>query len=76
MELQPLKITAIGNSMGVILPKEILAILNVEKGDELFVSRTPDGLVLRTFNEKHMRQMAAARKVMRENREALRRLAE
>lgn len=71
-----LKLTQIGNSVGVILPKEILALLNVGKGDELFVSRTPDGIVLRTFNEKHANQMAVARKVMHEDREVLRRLAE
>ena len=71
-----LKITAIGNSAGVILPKEILAILNVDKGDTLFVSRTPDGIMLSYYDPKLARQMEVARKVMRENREALRKLAE
>ena len=42
-----LKITAIGNSAGVILPKELLARLRVEKGDELYALETPDGIRLR-----------------------------
>ena len=39
-----LKITAIGNSAGVILPKELMARLRVEKGDELYAVETPDGV--------------------------------
>jgi len=44
-----LKITAIGNSAGVILPRELLARLRLEKGDELFVLETPDGIRLTTY---------------------------
>lgn len=74
--MQSLKITTIGNSVGVILPKEILTLLNVDKGDTLYVTRTQDGIVLRAQDEKFSRQMEIGRKVMRENRDALRRLAE
>jgi putative addiction module antidote len=74
--MQQLKITTIGNSVGVILPKELLALLNVGKGDTLTVSRTADGIVLRPYDDKFARQMDAGRKVMRENRDALKRLAE
>ncbi len=71
-----LKLTQIGNSVGVILPKEILAILNVGKGDELFVSRTPEGIVLRPHNPDFARWMEIGEKVMREDRDVLRKLAE
>ena len=71
-----LKITTIGNSVGVILPKEVLALLNADKGDTLYVTRTPDGIALTSYNEKFARQMEVGRKIMRENRDALRRLAE
>ncbi len=70
------KLTAIGNSVGCILPKEILSLLNVDKGDQLFVSRTPNGIELTNYDPKLVRQMEVARKVMRENREALKKLAE
>jgi len=74
--MQPLKITTIGNSVGVILPKEVLALLNADKGDMLYVTRTPDGIALTTYNEKFARHMEAADEIMRENRDALRKLAE
>jgi len=74
--MQSLKLTAIGNSVGVILPKEILALLNVDKGDQLYVTRTPDGISLTRYNDKFVRHMEAAQEIMRENRDALRKLAE
>ncbi len=70
------KITAIGNSAGIILPKELLEKLRVSKGDTLTVTETPDGLNLNPFDEKVSRQMEVAEKVMRENRNMLRKLAQ
>lgn len=72
---KPVKLTAIGNSTGVILPKEILARLRVERGDELFVVETPAGIELRKSNPEFEDQMAALRQVMRKRRSALRELA-
>ncbi|MEQ4576761.1 MAG: AbrB/MazE/SpoVT family DNA-binding domain-containing protein [Gammaproteobacteria bacterium] len=71
-----LKITSIGNSAGVILPKELLARLRVEKGDELYVLETPDGIRLTAFDPELARQMEVAEKVMREDRHVLRKLAQ
>ncbi len=71
-----LKITAIGNSSGVILPKEILARLRVEKGDELYVLETPDGIKLTTFDPTLAEQMDVADKVMRKRRNLLHKLAQ
>lgn len=71
-----LKITTIGNSAGVILPKELLARLRLEKGDELFALETPDGLKLTVFDPKLAAQMEVAEKVMREDRAVLHKLAQ
>lgn len=71
-----LKLTAIGNSTGVILPKEILQKLRVERGDELMVLETPDGITLTPFNPEFAAQMEVAEKVMRRRRNLLKKLAE
>jgi putative addiction module antidote len=71
-----LKITTIGNSVGIVLPKELLSHMNVEKGDSLFVTKTSDGIHLVAYEEGFAAQMDAAREVMRENRDVLRKLAE
>ena len=71
-----LKITTVGNSVGVVLPKELLSHLNVEKGDTLFVTKTTDGIQLAPYEETFAAQMDVARQVMRENRDVLRKLAE
>jgi putative addiction module antidote len=71
-----LKITTIGNSTGVILPKEILEKLRVSKGDTLFAIETSRGIELTPFNPEVAEQMNLAEQVMREDRDALRKLAE
>lgn len=72
----PIKIIPIGNSNGVILPKETLARLNLHKGDTLYLTEGPQGIRLVPFDEEFAAQMEAAREVMRENRDVLQRLAE
>jgi putative addiction module antidote len=71
-----IKVIAIGNSNGVILPKETLARLNLQKGDTLYLTEGPQGIRLVPFDEEFATQMEAAREVMRENRDVLQRLAE
>ena len=71
-----LKITTVGNSAGVILPKELLARLRLEKGDELHALETPDGIRLTTYDPVLAAQMEVAKQVMREDRQLLRKLAE
>lgn len=71
-----LKITTIGNSTRVILPKEILEKLRVSKGDTLFAIETSKGIELTPFNPEVAEQMKLAEQVMREDRDALRKLAE
>ena len=70
-----LKIRRIGNSLGVILPKEALAKLGVGEGDELSIRDTADGVLLTPFDDEFERQMAAARNLMHRYRNALRELA-
>jgi putative addiction module antidote len=69
------KITAIGNSVGVILPKEVLARLGVGKGDMLSGVETQSGLELRAYDPEFEKQMEAARKIMHKRRAVLRELA-
>jgi putative addiction module antidote len=71
-----LKVTTVGNSAGVILPREILQHLRVEKGDTLYVLPTADGVELTPYDPELARQMDVAERVMRENRDVLKKLAE
>jgi putative addiction module antidote len=70
-----LKLIKIGNSTGVVLPKELLARLGVEQGDSLTLTSTDDGMVLKPHDPKFAEQIEAARDVMRRRRKALRELA-
>lgn len=71
-----LKVTTIGNSAGVILPKELLARLRLEKGDELYALETPDGIRLTAFDPQLAAQMEVAEQVMRKRRTLLHQLAQ
>ena len=71
-----LKVTAIGNSAGIILPKDLLERLRVSKGDELTVVETPNGIELTAFDADFAHRMDLAEEIMREDRDVLRRLAE
>ncbi len=70
-----IKITTVGNSAGIILPKELLARLRLEKGDTLYATELPDGVKLSPFDPKLAGQMDVAEKVMRKRRTLLRKLA-
>lgn len=71
----PLKITKIGNSAGVILPKDLLAHLNVQVGETVSVVTTPRGIELSAAEPNFDAQMAVAREVMARRKRALRELA-
>ena len=73
--MHALKLTQIGNSIGVILPKEVLARLKLSKGDLLHVTDTPDGVRLTPHDPTFEVQMTAARALMRKRRNVLRELA-
>jgi putative addiction module antidote len=70
------KVIAIGNSAGIILPKEMLARLKVEKGDTLYVSETSAGFQLSPYDEEFGAKMEVADRVVRRYRDAFKKLAE
>jgi putative addiction module antidote len=74
--MQKLKLTKIGNSVGVILPKEVLTRLNVVQGDELMLTEELGGVRLSAYSPEVEQQIDAGRDVMRRYRNALKKLAE
>jgi len=70
------KVVAVGNSTGVILPKEIVQRLRVKKGDTLYMLETPQGIELTPYDREFAAQMEVAERVMREDRDVLKKLAE
>ena len=71
------KLVAIGNSTGVVLPKDFLRLLRAEKGDSIFMSEGADGSIrLTAYNPNFEEQMKAAHEVMRKDRDVLRVLAQ
>jgi putative addiction module antidote len=70
-----LKLTKIGNSLGLILPKEVLARLKLAKGDAIFITEAPEGYRITPHNPAFEAQMKAARKIMKRRRAVLRELA-
>ena len=73
--MKHLKIRKIGNSAGVVLPKDVLAALGVQEGDELTLTKTPDGFTIGNRSEKFKRTMEIAEKFMKQYRNTLRELA-
>ncbi len=70
-----LKLTQIGNSVGVILPKEALAALKLDKGDSIHLTESPEGYRLTSFDPEFSQQMALAEDIMKRRRNVLRELA-
>ena len=74
--MSSLKLTGIGNSVGVVLPKDLLARLRVQRGDRLYAVETPGGIELTPYDPAFAAQMDAAEEIMREDRDVLKKLAE
>jgi putative addiction module antidote len=70
------KVISIGNSIGIILPREVASRLHLEKGDSVFITETPEGVRLSPYDDNFARKLDAMEEVMRENRDVLKRLAE
>lgn len=73
--MMTIKVRNVGNSLGIVLPKELVARLRVAPGDLLFVQETVDGVQLSPYDPELERQMEIANRVMREDRDALRALS-
>jgi putative addiction module antidote len=70
-----LKLTKVGNSVGAVFPKELLARMHVDVGDTVYLTETPDGVRMTPYNPDFARQMSAAERVMKKRRTVLRELA-
>jgi len=70
------KVTTVGNSVGIVLPKDMLTRLNIQKGDMLYVTETPEGVQLTPYNAEFDATMKVAHDVMRRYRDSLKKLAE
>ena len=70
-----LKLTQFGNSLGAVFPKETLARMNLEKGDTLYLTESPDGYRLTPYNPDFEKQMTLAQAIMKKRRNVLRQLA-
>ena len=73
--MQALKLTQIGNSVGLILPKEVLARLKLEKGDTVFLTDSPGGVTLTPHDPTFEEQLELGREFMREYRDTFHALA-
>jgi putative addiction module antidote len=71
----PLKVRRVGNSLGVILTKDVVDSLGVAEGDELFAIRTPDGIRLTPYDPDFARAIESTRDYMRRHRDAMHELA-
>jgi putative addiction module antidote len=70
-----LKVTAVGNSLGVVLPKDAVNRLKVAKGDSVYLTESPDGYRLTPYDPAFEQQMSVARGIMKKRRAVLRELA-
>ena len=70
------KVTTVGSSSGIVLPRELLTKLNIQKGDTLYVTETPDGIQLSPYNEEFAKTIEVAQDLMRRYRDTLRKLAQ
>jgi putative addiction module antidote len=70
-----LKLTAVGTSTGVVIPKEMLNRMKVERGDALHVVETPDGYLITPFDPDIAAQVELGREFMKEYRDTFKALA-
>jgi len=68
------KVTTIGNSVGIVLPRDVLARLRVEKGDQLFLIESPLGFELTPYEPGFARQMEAGERIARAERDVVRQI--
>lgn len=74
--MKKLKVRRIGNSLGAILPTDVLKHLRVGEGDEIFVIEEKDGVKLTAYDPDFDDALAAFEAGRRKYRDALRKLAE
>ncbi len=70
-----LKLTQVGNSVGVVYPKEALSLLRVDKGDTVYLVESPEGFTITPFDPELAKQIEAGRALMHDYRDTLHALA-
>jgi putative addiction module antidote len=73
--MHTLTVTTVGNSLGVVLPKDVTSQLELSKGDKIFLTKTADGYRITPYDPEFEEQMEVARSIMKKRRNALRQLA-
>jgi putative addiction module antidote len=73
--MHQVKVTQIGNSLGVVLPKEVVDRLGIARGQMLSLSETSNGIELSAFDPEFEDQMRMAEEIMDRYRDTLRELA-
>ena len=74
--MHKVKVTQVGNSLGIILSKELLERLRIDKGSVLYWNETPSGVEFSPYNAEFADQMGQAEEIMRKNRDVLKKLSE
>lgn len=74
--MSTVKVTTVGNSVGIVLPREVLTRLRVEKGDMLYLVETPTGVELTPYEPVFAQQMDVMERTARDERDVLRKLAD
>jgi putative addiction module antidote len=70
-----LKLRKVGNSVALILPKQVRQKMGVEEGDAIYLTETPEGYRMSPYDPEFSRQMEMARKIQSRHRDALHELA-
>jgi putative addiction module antidote len=70
------KVTTVGSSVGIVLPREILNRLHVDKGDTVYLTESPDGVRITPYDAAFARKIEILEQVMRDNSDVLKKLAE
>ncbi len=73
--MHTLKLTTVGSSTGAVFPKELLAQLKLEKGDQLYAIETPEGFLITPYDPTIEKQLEVGRDFMREYRDTFKVLA-
>ena len=69
------RVRKVGNSLGILLTKDVIEVLGVAEGDQLFAVRTPDGIRLTPFDPDFAAAIESSRDYMKRHRDAMHELA-
>ena len=72
---EKLKIRKVGNSLGLILSQSVLKSLNLEEGDELFLVKTPEGMIITPYDPDFAEAMKVYKEGSKDYKNAMRELA-